>query len=173
MPELQTPGTHFVEFADGTYAEYVRKRIQFAEDGVKKWRLWMRPGEDIIRLFGLVTGEDIDPPTGLVVKDYLFEDVHICREDPSFGRIWIMTDYNGDPTSLSQKNDYLKETIKNLQKQISSLKAGIANIQEEFRMALTNKQEWVKMTADIFLEAARVRRRNMSELDEEDSGGEA
>ena len=169
---MESSGTHFLEYSDGTFAEYFRKRIIFSDDGIKKWRIWLRPGKDIIELYGLKVGEDLDRSTGITVKDYDYNDVHVCRDDPNFSRIWIEPDFNGDPTPYSMRNAHLKEQIKNFQRQIVALKVMVAGNQEEMTKMVSSKKEWMKEVMDVVLEAMRVKKRTTEDEDEGYEGAE-
>jgi len=165
METFQSFGTHFIEYADGTFAEYFKKKINFDDDGNKKYIIWLKPGRDIISMFDLKVGEQLNQ-YGIVEKSYNFEDVHICRDDPTFGRIWIETDYDGNPTTFSMRNDQFKETIKNLRKENNTLKAMVASAHEELKKVMTSKKEWMRGAVGIIDEALKVRKNIRTEGEE-------
>src|SRR3990172_987542 len=110
------PGHHFIEYPDGTYAQYIKKMLTITDSGTKKWRIWLRPSNEIINLFNLKVGEDIDPRTGIVIREYEETDVYMCRNDPYYSRLWIEKDFEGNQTSFSMRTDHLKEQIRNAYK---------------------------------------------------------
>lgn len=143
------PGSHWIEYADGTYARYFKKKIIVGDSGIKKWKIWLFPGKELSGYHGLKIGEDIDPKTGMMKKEYDYNEVHIIRSDPGYSKLWIETDLMGNPTQFSLRNQHLKEQIKDLQKTVATLKAGIAKKSIDMNQALSNNMEFIQNLSDM------------------------
>jgi hypothetical protein len=123
---------NFASFGDGNVALILNRRKYKGEDGITYWDFRFRPGRRTVEIYNLE--EELDPIDGSITKEYPDTEVSVVDENPNHLRVWIFTDFNGNPTPVSKIDDDKDLQILNLQKRIATLELELS---ETHRMLKT------------------------------------
>lgn len=138
---------NFAHFGDGNTCLILRRRKYRGEDGITYWEFFFRPNRRIIKIYPHINDE-INPIDGSVRKDYPETEVKIVDENPNHLRVWIFTDFDGNPTPVSRIDDDKDLQILNLQKRSAVLELEISELHNLLRNKMT-PEAYIAQAANI------------------------
>lgn len=148
MAAIKQPRYRYIIYGDAGLAQEVDKRDLKSKDGVEGWEFLIQPSAAIIDRFNLKERGQLTR-TGHCKRWYPKAVVDILDDSPTSGRLFIHTDFDGNDTNYSRRSSNYSEQIITMQKLISVLRAQVASLTYQLRIATSMEHERWKNTKDI------------------------
>lgn len=146
---LPEPKREEAWFGDGNWCQIIKKKKHQAIDGSPGWLFLLKPSAKAVTWYNLKIGDQLDKEYGFMRKWYPEKYVIVLNDDRAFGRTLIKTDLFGSMTNLARENEDLITYIETIERTITSLKASLARLHEEYDQLAT--QTGLKLARDAEL----------------------
>ena len=148
MPTAKQPRFRYIWFGDGGWALELDKRDSKNREGVEGWEFVIQPSDPIIDKFNLRERNQLNS-TNLAKRWYPKAVVNILDDSPTSGRIFIHTDFEGHDTNFSRRESNYSEVIMTKDKLIQVLRAQVASLTYQLRIATSLELETWKQRKEV------------------------
>jgi hypothetical protein len=146
---LPEPKREEAWFGDGNWCQIIKKKRHPGPSNEPGWLFILKPSTKAVTWYGLKIGDELDKQYGFLRRWYPDREVIVLNDDRAYGRTFIKTDLFGEPTNMSRENEDLKSYIQTLERTVTSLKASLARLHEEYDSLATQTALKLQRDAEI------------------------
>jgi len=162
------PRWPFILYGDGTLVQFRQKVFQKNEEGIHGWRFYIYPSDTVVRKYNIKQSQLLSQ-TGLMMQWYPASVVKVLSDDPITGKVFVMTDFLGNPTPFSQENDADRKIIESQQRQIHSMDSEVERLHQEMKKITSRYEQFFGDQARL-REALLKKKTSDEEMGAEDFG---
>ena len=149
-------GDQWAIYGDGMMAQILTMIDYVDSDGKRKIRITVIPSKKMLAVYGLSTGEELNPHNGSYTKEYPYALVHPLINDTNIARILVETNVKGMPTGLSMRDQVYNVQIESQELLIRTLQVENARLHEQTRLMASNLKVFVKDVTELGREFKRI-----------------
>ena len=148
MPTPKQPRFRYIWYGDGGWCLELDKRDKKNREGIEGWEFIIQPSEPVIDKFNLRERGQLNK-TNLAKRWYPKAFVNMLDDSPTSGRIFIHTDFEGQDTNFSRRESDYTEVLITKDKLINVLRAQIASLTHQLRIATSLELENWKQRKEV------------------------